>query len=165
MAASESDSSEALSLGPHEFVTKLANALAGPSGSSQISSGGPASQNRADLVTFLGFLGGTVVQPGGKAFQLFYLEPSQRTWMLVEEDGIRYTTKIKDDAAPTGQRDMIWVSVDAAVGKGSGPQSDEAMFLTGEFTRAGHLDAAPAGGTMPATTGVFCPGACGANSR
>ncbi len=129
----------------------------------------PSVPRVADLVTFVGFSGPTVVQPGGKNFLLFYLDPAQQSWMLVEQDQIRYHQEIKDDSAPRGRRMMIWVSVDAAVGSGSGPQSDEARFLTGEFTRAGDFSASPMSGTMGAVTGVFCearsPSCCYGRSR
>lgn len=116
----------------------------------------PAGPRVADLVTFVGFSGPTVTQPGGNDFLLFYLDAAQRSWMLVERDQIRYHQEIRDDEAPGGRRMMIWVNVDAAVGSGSGPQSDDARFLTGEFTRAGDFSASPMGGTMAAATGVFC---------
>ena len=49
------------------------------------------------------------------------------------------------------------------------PQSDEARFLTGEFTRAGDFDYSETGGQSAAETGLFCPNTplcnCGPRSR
>ena len=52
---------------------------------------------------------------------------------------------------------MLWVNRDTAVGRGSGPQSDEARFLTGQFIRAGDFDQWETGGPSSAETGLFCP--------
>ena len=64
---------------------------------------------------------------------------------------------------------MLWVGLDTAVGRGSGPQSDEARFLTGHFTRAGDFDGWDTGGQSSEETGLFCPTTplcnCGPRSR
>jgi hypothetical protein len=110
-----------------------------------------------ELVRFAGFASGSVQQPGAtNNWLLMYLDGQLRSWLLIEVDGIVHSEQIKDDSAPSGKRDMIWVKSDAAVGMGAGPQSDAARFLTGEFTRAGDFDASPAGGTRAASTGAFC---------
>ena len=60
--------------------------------------------------------------------------------------------------------DIIWVLADAAVGRGGRSLSVEGAFLCGNFTRAGDFEASPTGGTLAASTGVFCearsPGCC-----
>ena len=62
------------------------------------------------------------------------------TWYLIEGAGIIHLDTVPEDGDPTRARDVLWVGRDTAVGRGSGPQSDEARFLTGDFTRAGDLD-------------------------
>jgi hypothetical protein len=127
--------------------------------------------NLPDLVTFAGFLGGIVQHPRTNVdWRVLYLDWQLRTWLLVEDAEIRLAQRVTDDTVPTGERDVIWVDTDAAVGKGAGSQSVEARFLTGEFTRAGDFDDTPTGGgTIAAATGVFCEaksvGCCYSRSR
>jgi hypothetical protein len=109
-----------------------------------------------EMVTFIGYLGSTVSHPSGANWLMLYLDWQLRNWLLVENDGILFETKLRADGQPFGQCDVIWVDAGSSVGSGDGPQSVEARFLTGEFTRAGDFDAAPAGGTSQAPTGVFC---------
>jgi hypothetical protein len=122
-----------------------------------------------DLIAFTGFLGPTIDQPApgdqaapdgqpppARTWRMLYLDLELRTWLLVEDDEILVNEKVEDRAAPSGRRDMIWVTADAPVGHGSGSPSVEARFLTGDFTRAGDFEAPPAGGTLSAATGVFC---------
>jgi hypothetical protein len=117
------------------------------------------SANFPDLYMFAGFVGGAPIQQPGvptKLWQLVYLDLQLRNWLLLENDAIVYTEVITDSKVPGGERDVYWVSGDAAVGIGKGSQSLEAQFLTGEFTRAADFRASPAGGTLAAATGVFC---------
>jgi hypothetical protein len=151
-----------------------------------------------ELVTFTGFIAGTVPQPGTgtgeqagtgtreqagtatgeqagtatgeqagtskspKLWWLLYLDLRLQSWMLIEETGVIRTERVRDDTVPradrqeVGERDVVWVRSDASVATGSGPQSVEARFLTGDFTRAGDFDASPTGGTSDAVTGDFC---------
>ncbi|MGH2969197.1 MAG: hypothetical protein ACRDK0_09050 [Solirubrobacteraceae bacterium] len=155
----------AITLVPHPLVDTLAKAL-GPKAPPSMSygTGGTPSATAIlaqatdvpELVTFSGFLGDTVPQPSGNVWRLLYLDWRLQTWLLVEEGEILHAEKVKDDGAPSGLVDVIWVRADASVRRGSGPQSVEARFLTGAFTRAGDFDASPTGGTLAAATGIFC---------
>jgi hypothetical protein len=110
-----------------------------------------------DMVTFTGYLAEKVSHPGGGGdWQVLYTDLPLVKWLLVEDKGILYNMTIHDDSSPFEKRDVIWVDEDASVGMGMGSQSVEARFLTGEFTRAGDFGAPPAGGTIAASTGVFC---------
>jgi hypothetical protein len=110
-----------------------------------------------EVIPFLGFRGGTVKQPGGSDYRMVYLDVGLQDWLLVEDGGIRDYADVEDKTVPGQTRQMLWVDVNAAVGRGHGPQSAEARFLTGEFTRAGDFEAPVAGGTADgARTGVFC---------
>lgn len=148
---------------PKKLVERIANALnASPTASFPTLlptvPGGTIGAFPA-LYTFTGFVdNGRVQHPGvaAKTWQLMYLDLQMRNWLLIEGDGIVHTETVTDDDVPGGQRDLLWVTADAAVGIGSGPQSLEARFLTGEFTRAADFRASPAGGTLAAATGVFC---------
>ena len=115
-----------------------------------------AATSTSQLVTFTGYLGHTIGWPGGQQWRLLFLDLRMDCWLLVEESGIVDTGKVRDDTAPSSKCDLIWVKADAAVGVGRGSQSDEARFLTGQFTRAGDSDTSWAGGTHTATTGAFC---------
>lgn len=172
---------------PHPLITELAKALlpstpgqpdgdAGkgkgnaPAGKPATPADLAAASELPELVIFAGFLGATVTQPvANKDWRLLYLDWRLMTWLLVQEDGILLAEKVKDETAPSGERDVIWVRADAPVRSGSGPQSVEARFLTGEFTRAGDFDAPPTGGTFAGSTGVFCEaktvGCCYRRSR
>jgi hypothetical protein len=108
-----------------------------------------------NLVSFAGYLGATVTHDESD-WCVLYLDVELRTFLLVEKDGIVRRKPVKDEKAPSGMRDVIWVKAEAAVGRGGGPQPVESQFLTGEFTRAGDFDAPVSGGTLAAATGVFC---------
>jgi hypothetical protein len=110
-----------------------------------------------DMVTFTGYAAEKVTWPvGGDEWQLLYTDLPLVKWLLVEDDGIVFSTTIEDDRSPFKKRDVLWVDEDASVGMGMGSQSVEARFLTGKFTRAGDFGAPPGGGTVAASTGVFC---------
>lgn len=154
--------------GPNELVTKLAAALKPPEVSSIAAEDALAlAPDLPELVTFFGFLGGEVKQPGGGSWRLLYLDLRLQTWLLVES--IVYATQIKDEYVPGEKVDVIWVRADAPVRRGSGSQPLESRFLSGNFTRAGDFDAPLTGGTMAAATGVFCaartPLCCNRHSR
>ena len=155
---------------PHPLIKALAERLK-PNESEEASLEALAqATDLPELVTFAGFLGPTVTQPGPDSiWRLLYLDMELRSWLLVEDTEILVAVKVKDDSAPSGERDVIWVNADAPVGQGSGWPSVEARFLSGEFTRAGDCGAPPGGGTLPAATGIFCqartPSCCGPRTR
>jgi hypothetical protein len=127
--------------------------------------------NVPELFTFAGYLDEkSVRRPGSQSdWRLLYLDLQLSNWILVEKDGIVHSAVVEDDNVPGKQRDVVWVTGDTAVGVGSGSQSVEAQFLTGEFTRAADFRASPTGGTLAASTGVFCEaesiGCCNPTSR
>ena len=122
--------------------------------------GGPG-----DKVSFVGYVGDTIEHRGSR-WTVLYLDWDLSSWLLIETAGIVARKYIPNDTgmgAPVNS-DVLWVLADAAVGRGRKALSLEGMFLTGDFTRAGDFDASAAGGTMAASTGVFCegrsPGCC-----
>ena len=127
--------------------------------------------NFPELYTFLGFLDEQpITRPATDSqWRLLYLDTQLMNWLLVEDGGIIRYDIVTDDGVPGGERDIVWVTADTAVGIGRGSQSLEAQFLTGEFTRAADFLASPAGGTVAAATGVFCEaqsvGCCRPSSR
>ena len=155
---------------PHPLIKALAEKLTPEANAKASLDAFAQATNLPELVTFAGFLGPTVTQPGPDSiWRLLYLDMELRTWLLVEETDILVTEKVKDETAPSGKRDQIWVYADAPVGHGSGTPSIEARFLSGEFTRAGDFGAPPGGGTLAAATGIFCqartPSCCGPKTR
>jgi hypothetical protein len=139
--------------------TVLANALAGKA-------------SLPELVTFAGYLGGTLDNPTGEepaTWRLLYLDSKLWTWLLVPDDGIVLRERVEEEGARGKERDVLWVNADAMVRRGSGPQSVHGRFLSGDFTRAGDFAASLSGGTFSAATGIFCeavtPGSCGPRTR
>lgn len=124
-----------------------------------------------ELVTLVGFVDGTILNPAtGNHWVLVYCDWRLTTWWLVEGAGIYHLDTVPDDGSNTDfARDVVWVGRDTAIGRGSGPQTDEARFLTGQFVRAGDFDQWETGGQSSAETGLFCPNTplcnCGKRSR
>jgi len=162
-----SEVSGTVDLKPHDLVENLTKGLgeSGPEGfraavaaastAEEFASAYATSSDVPETVTFVGFLGATFPRDS-KEWCVLYLDRQLATWLLVEKDGIACREEIKDDAAPSGKHDEIWVRANAAVGIGRGSPSNEAKFLTGDFTRAADFEAPPTGGTVMAATGVFC---------
>ncbi len=84
-----------------------------------------------------------VVKPANATdnWLLLYLDWRMIRWLLIEGAGIVHAdTRRGGRGNPARDRDVLWVDRDAAVGCGSGSQSVEARFLTGEFTRAADFE-------------------------
>jgi hypothetical protein len=150
-----------MAIGPNQFVTDLAKQLSPQTRSRQAAAVDPVNElarrdDLPELVTFAGYVGGKVQDAGNNDWRVLYLDTRLQNWLLVKDGDVLYNTTVDDDTSPSGKRDVIWVKADASVGHGSGSLSVEARFLTGDFTRAGDYEAAPAGGTLAAATGVFC---------
>ncbi len=116
--------------------------------------------NVPQIVVFAGFLGASPQHPDGKYWQVLYVNMALTDWVVIEYDGLLGAAKVKDESVPLtledGQRDLLWVKADAAVGQGNASQSVEAQFLSGGFVRAGDFETPLVGGTLAAATGVFC---------
>ena len=148
----------------HQLVGALAGALPGPAAAL------PAASALPELVTLVGFVDGTIANPAsGNNWVLVYRDWRMTTWLLVEAAGILHYDTVPDDGTDLQARQVLWVRRDTAVGRGSGPQSAEARFLTGQFTRAGDFDQLETGGQSSPETGLFCPTTplcnCGPRSR
>jgi len=153
---------------PNKLVRRLAKAINAPASPDGKIPAGTASALAAtsytpEIVTFVGYLGDTVKYDKGR-WRVLSLDAELRDCLLVDENAILHDVRIKPRDAPPNGLDVIWVRGDATVCRASGLESLEAQFLTGEFTRAGDVEAAPTGGTLAASTGVFCearsPGCC-----
>jgi hypothetical protein len=153
----------------HPLVGRLAGAMPAPGAApAGVPAAMPAAPGLPEIVTLVGFVSGTVPNPATNSnWLLLYREWRMTTWLLVEGAGILHYDTVPDDEAPGGDRDVVWVTRDTAVGRGSGPQSIEARFLTGDFTRAGDFDPSEIGGPSSPSTGVFCPTTplCGCTKR
>jgi hypothetical protein len=117
-----------------------------------------AGPNSPDRRSFEGYLGETFLRSRGRRWTQLYLDWDLETWLIIETSGIVGRERIPSAAgsgAPT-QRDVVLVLADAAVGHGRRSLSIEGAFLCGNFTRAGDFEASPNGGTLAASTGVFC---------
>jgi hypothetical protein len=156
---------------------RLVNRLGGPMPAPRVQSVAAAGlQNVAphaltgadspDRRSFVGYLGQTFLRGLGSRWTQLYLDWNLETWLIIETSGIvaRETIPRAAGSGAPGPRDVIWVLADAAVGRGRRALSLEGAFLSGNFTRAGDFEASPGGGTLAASTGVFCegrsPGCC-----
>jgi hypothetical protein len=95
---------------------------------------------------------------------VFYLDARLQTWLLVQREAIVLRRTVHDELSLFGSHDVIWVRGQAPIRHGTGPQSIQQRFLTGDFTRAGDFDAPPTGGTFSSPSGLLCaagsPGCC-----
>jgi hypothetical protein len=89
---------------------------------------------------------------------VFYLDARLQTWLHVQREWIVLRRTVHDHLSPFGSHDVIWVRAQAPIRHGSGPQSIQQRFLTGDFTRAGDFDAPPTGGTFSSPSGLLCAG-------
>jgi hypothetical protein len=116
-----------------------------------------------ELSVIAGYLGGTMTRDNA-TWRLFYLDARLDSWLLVAEDDIVVHQRLKDEYAPSGVRDVLWVDATANLLRGSGPQTNDGRFLVGQLTRAGDFAASTGGGTFSAATGLLCeattPGCC-----
>jgi hypothetical protein len=167
-----------LNLNANPIVDVLAAGLAaaGPDGfGREVSNvgGAQALAKSADvpkLVSFVGYLGATITHPASAAADdtnqwcILYLDWDLHSWLLIETAAIARRLVVDDQNTTEDPHDVIWVRADGAVARGNGSLSTEAQFLSGDFTRAGDFEAGPTGGTLSASTGVFCearsPGCC-----
>jgi hypothetical protein len=154
----------AIDAGAYSKATKQAK---GPTNAAEKNTLATALANQANLnglSLFAGFLGGPVVDHERVTWRLLYLDSRLDTWMLVPEDKIIVSEQLKDDNAPSGLRDVLWVDSTASLVRGSGPRTNHGRFLVGELTRAGDFAASTSGGTFSAATGLLCeattPGCC-----
>ena len=155
------------SLKPNKLVDKLAKAIDSPARPAEDivagSSDAFAGSRTTEIVKFVGYAGVTK-EHNGKVWRILYLDSTLRDCLFIQEDGILHHEVVKPPEALPDGVNVLWVSGDAAVRRGSGLEAAESQFLTGEFTRAGDIEAAPSGGTLDASTGVFCegrsPGCC-----
>ena len=148
----------------HPLVERLIGSLPGPAAVP------PPATALPELVPLVGYVDGTITKPGSNTdWVLVYLDWRMTSWMLVEATGILHYDSVPEDGDRSYARDVLMVLRDTAVGRGSGPQSNEARFLTGHFTRAGDFNQWETGGPSSAETGLFCPNTplcnCGKRSR
>jgi hypothetical protein len=155
----------------HPVVGRLAGALPGPAPIAPGQANAlPAAPSVPEMVTLVGYVSGNLANPATRSnWVLVYHDWRMITWLLIEGTGILHLDTVPEDGDPARARDVLWVGVDTAVGRGSGPQSDEARFLTGHFTRAGDFNQWDTGGQSSDQTGLFCPTTplcnCGPRSR
>ena len=150
-------------LNPNALVTALGVALPAPDATSvavtasALRTGATTGPESPERRSFVGYVGRTFNHRGNN-WTLLYVDSALESWMIVETDGIVGRRPIPPDAGSGTPEalDMIWVLADAAVGRGGRSLTVEGAFLCGNFTRAGDFEASPTGGTLAASTGVFC---------
>ena len=122
------------------------------------------------LITFAGFLGGTVAASDEEPWRVFYLDAKLLTWLLSSEDDIVHREKLTDETAPFGQRDVLWLKSSASVTEGSGsPVTTRGAVPARGLHGAADFSASLTGGTFSRATGLLCevetPGCCGGATR
>jgi hypothetical protein len=138
---------------PAPGVVPVAAPAAAALGGGAAAAAAPSSPERR---SFTGYLGETFNH--GVDWTMLYVDSSLESWLLIETDGIvaRETIPRRAGSGSPAPLDVIWVLADAAVGRGGRSLTLEGAFLSGNFTRAGDFEASPTGGTLAASTGVFC---------
>lgn len=115
------------------------------------------------LSLLAGYLGGSMIRDKAP-WRLIYLDSELDSWLLVAESDIVVHQRLKDEHAPSGVRDLLWIDATANLLRGSGPQTNDSRFLVGQLTRAGDFAASTGGGTFSAASGLLCeattPGCC-----
>ena len=144
-------------------------------------------QELPELVTFTGIFAGQFDDPAGlpdayqeahdagapapatRKWSLLFFDAKLTGWLLIEPGGVVRRKRFAEPASSGVMRDVIWVRADASVKRGERPQSIQGQFLQGEFTKAGDFAASVSGGTVSASTGIFCdaqtPNCCGPRTR
>src|SRR5215212_4655790 len=120
----------AVDLRPHPLVQQVAEALFNKEALAEGATPTPddvlaafAGDDKApELIAFAGFLG-PAVEHDGDPWRLLYLDWRLRGWLLVDESAIYVRLRVKDDAAPEGKRDVLYVDARGSVGRGTGPQT------------------------------------------
>jgi hypothetical protein len=112
-------------------------------------------QTTPALSLLAGYLGGRVEHDEG-FWYLLYLDARLCDWMLVPEGDLIANERLKDDNAPHGVRDVLWVRSTANVVTGTGARPNDGRFLVGTLTRAGDFASSTPGGTFSAASGLIC---------
>lgn len=105
-----------------------------------------------------GYLGGFVDEDN--VWRVIYLDAELQTWIIAADASIRDRRTVKDEAAPTGSRDVIWLDREDRIISGQWPQTVKGRFLSGDFIRFADFEAEPNGGTFPSPSGLFCAYGC-----
>jgi hypothetical protein len=118
---------------------------------------------------FAGYLGGSFAE-GNPAvnWQVLFLDASLSTWLVVRSDDIIYSDRVKDRTAAAGLRDYLWLRSDADIARGDHSDSPDALFLRGDFTRAGDFGPSMRGDTYSGgglLEEALTPGCCTAHSH
>jgi hypothetical protein len=110
--------------------------------------------DQPDLKLISGFVGAQIKR--GANWRLVYLDSLLYTWLLVPEDDVIASQRLKDPNAPSGERDMLWVNRTAKFVYGSGFGPDDRRFLVGELTSAADFKPERRGGAFSAASGLLC---------
>ena len=122
---------------------------------------GALRSNLRILEGFVGAKGGVA----GREWQVLYLDIAMQRWLCIESTGIVHSATVEDKTVPGREHDVLWVDADALVVEGGWPQTAEADWLTGPFTRAGDFDARPTGASTGIFGGLGTPYGCVRKSR
>lgn len=118
---------------------------------------------------FVGLLGGRVKRDNNELWRVLFYDSNLSDWLLVLENDVVYARRVNDRTAPEGLRDYVWVKADGKVAHGNANRSPEALFLSGDFIRAGDFTTTLRGDTFSSASGLLCeattPGCCGGKSR
>jgi hypothetical protein len=121
------------------------------------------SSGRSPFTIVAGYLGGGV--NGSPAGQVLFLDAQLSKWLLVQIKDISLFSRVRDDSAAFGLRDILWLKSDVRVVPGDASDSVEQSYLSGPFTRADQVPTTVTGGTFPLTGGLLMeaitPNCCG----
>jgi hypothetical protein len=111
-----------------------------------------------------GYLGGYVTGSGPDR-QLLYLDARLSSWLQIVITDVALFSRVKDDSAAFGLRDVLWLNPDARVVRGDDSDSVQRSYLNGPFVRVADMEATfGSGGTVSRSSGLVCeaytPGCC-----
>jgi hypothetical protein len=129
-----------------------------------------ADPQRAEVVTFAGYLGPEVLNPvDDKPWRFLYQDARAVSWLLVPQDAIILHDRTRDRKAAFRLRDVIWVRADAPVRQGTEEEEQQSRFLVGPFTIASDLHSTLTDTNPPPPgSGILCaptPECCGPHTH
>jgi hypothetical protein len=102
------------------------------------------------FILVAGYLGGCVQDNSGDNVvrQVLFVTPKLASWVLVPLEKISLFSRVKDDSAAFGLRDILWLEPDVRVVRGEDSDSVSRSYLNGPFIRVDEFAASVRSTTM-----------------
>jgi hypothetical protein len=113
-----------------------------------------------DLEVIQGYNGSCVCEkrfePAEQWWHVIFLDIRLSKWVIVPWEAMQLYERREDPSLPFGYADRIWVAADARIGVGDVTTSVDALWLSGDFTRAGDFRSSLGTASGSSTSGVLC---------